>query len=126
MTAMDELAALVRRFWNEVWCDGDLDVIDEIYADPFVRHAAKGTHKRSPAQLKDDLVQYRRAMRASWVRFHDQSVDGDRVWTRLTTGGVSLHTQEPLTMAWLELHRIEDGRIAEAWVLNAPGVDWSR
>ena len=34
----DANKALIRRFYDEVWNKGHLDVADEVFADDYVRH----------------------------------------------------------------------------------------
>lgn len=121
---VEDPAKLVRQWWD-VWSDGDLDVLDRIIADTFVRHGPQGTEIRTRAQVKEDMVQYRESMEIATIRVDAQTVDGDTVWTRLTTTGVNLKTEEPVTMSWLQVFRIADGRLAELWRLYALGVDWS-
>lgn len=116
--------ALIARWWS-VWYDGDLDALDEIVADTFVRHGHQGTLVRTRQQAKDDMLQYRESMEFAEVRIEAQSVTGDAVWSRVTTTGVNLKTEEPTTMSWLQVCRVEDDRIAEMWLLYALGVDWS-
>jgi ketosteroid isomerase-like protein len=117
-------AALVRQWWD-VWSDGDLDVIDQIVAEKFVRHGPQGTEVRTRAQVREDFVQYRESMEIATIRVDAQTIDGDTVWSRLTTTGVNLRTAEPVTMSWLQVFRVADGRLAELWRLYAVGVDWA-
>ena len=122
---MSDLAHVVDRWWN-VWRDGDLGTIDEIVADTFVRHGMQGTVVRTRAQAKNDMVQFRDSVEITEVRVEARTVSGNDVWSRLTTTGVNLKTEEPRTMSWLQVCRIDQGRIAEMWLLYAIGVDWSR
>jgi ketosteroid isomerase-like protein len=115
---------LVARWWN-VWCEGDLDTFDEILPERFVRHGGYGTAVRSREQAKRDMDEYRESMEIADVRIEAQSVSGDEVWSRVTTIGVNLKTEEPTQMSWLQVCRVENGRIAEMWLLYALGVDWS-
>jgi ketosteroid isomerase-like protein len=115
---------LVARWWN-VWYEGDLDTFDEILADPFVRHSTQGTAVRSREQAKHDMAEYRESVEFSDVRIEAQTVSNDEVWSRVTTIGVNLKTEEPTRLSWLQVCRIEDSRIAEMWLLYALGVDWS-
>jgi ketosteroid isomerase-like protein len=126
--AVDEeaMAATVARYWDELWTRRDLDVIDELFAEKYVRHSSAGTR----VLRRDDL---KREVRAAWRLLHDavttvddQVVDGDRVWTRATTEGVNLDTGEPSVLTWLVVQRLADGRIVESWNATMPGVDWRR
>lgn len=122
---MKDAEATVRRWWD-VWCNGDLAAFDEIVADTFVRHGMQGTVTRTRQQAKEDMARYRDSMEIAEVRIHSAAVRGDEVWCRVTTHGVNRKTEEPVTMSWLQACRLEDGRIAEMWLLYASGVDWSR
>jgi hypothetical protein len=109
-----------------VWRDGDLDTIDEIVAEPFVRHSSRGTVVRQHrAQVRDDMVQFRETLELAEVRIDAMSEAGDQVWCRVTTTGVNLATEEPSTMSWLQQCRVVDGRIEEMWWLYVLDLDWS-
>jgi hypothetical protein len=117
-------AALVRRWWHEVWA-GQLEVIDEIVAEPFVRHGVTGTKVQTHAELKDDMRQYLRVHHNPRVDIADQDTVGDRVWTRLRSEGLNLETEELSTICWLQQHRVDDsGRLAEVWALYSYDADW--
>ncbi len=38
--ADDDAAVLAvsQRWWDEIWRDGRLDAVDELFAEPFIRH----------------------------------------------------------------------------------------
>jgi len=39
----EENKALVRRYFEEIWNKGNLDLIDELFTTDFVRHGPTGT-----------------------------------------------------------------------------------
>ncbi|MFW3168634.1 ester cyclase [Geodermatophilus sp. CPCC 206100] len=123
---MDQQAVtgIVRRYWDGLWNQRDLGVIDELIAEPYVRHSSAGTRSLTRAE-------FTREVRNSWQLLHapattvdDQVTSQDRVWTRATTTGVNLETGETSVITWLVVHRVADGRIAESWSATLPGVDW--
>ena len=125
-----EARALVAR-WFEIWRANDIGIVDEIFADPIVRHTGMGTERLSLKQYKERLVQAQRVLRGAKTTIDDQVVDGDRVWTRATSRGVNVETatadaESATVMTWLMIHRIADGRIAESWTATLPGVDWQQ
>jgi hypothetical protein len=120
-----EARALVGRWFDEVWGQGRLELIDELVAEPYVRHSQQGTVVRTRQEVKEDFVQYLRVIRHAVTTVDDQTVDDDRVWSRLTSKGVSAETGDPVTITWLQINRIADGRLAETWVLTARDVDWT-
>ena len=120
----DEVNALVRRYWDRVWGDRDLSVLDELMTDPYTRHSANGTSVLSRAQLKEEIARSWELLHGARTTIDDQAVAGDRVWTRATSTGVNLQTGEGSVLTWLIIHRIADGRFAESWTATLPGVDW--
>lgn len=115
---------IVHRYWNRVWLERDLTVLAESYTDPTTRHTVDGTRTVSVAQLQDDLSESLRAMRGESFSVDRLTVVGDTAWLRLTLRGVSLATMMPLVITWMAEYRLENGRIAETWVLHRSGVDW--
>lgn len=118
------LSSIVQRYWDGLWNRRDLTVIDELIAEPYVRHSSAGTRSLTRAQFK-------REVRESWQLLHDPSttVDDqvtaeDRVWTRATTTGLNLDTGQTSVVTWLVVHRLAEGQIAESWSATLPGVDW--
>jgi ketosteroid isomerase-like protein len=119
-------AAAVDRYWHRVWNDGDLDAVDEVFADPYVRHSPNGNVIRDHEQIRSDVAQYRRALRDVQVSVDDRATSGDMVWNRLTLRAVNVETAQAVVFSWLYVARVADGRIAESWQLNAANVDWTR
>ena len=118
------LTSIVQRYWDRLWNERDLTVIDELIAEPYVRHSSSGTRSLTRAQFKQEV-------RESWQLLHDpattvddQVTAEDRIWTRATTTGVNLDTGQTSVVSWLVVHRVADGRIAESWSATLPGVDW--
>ena len=115
----------VRGYWERVWLERDLDALEDLVADPIVRHTAEGTETLTRLELRRRLAAAFEAVRASEVSMDALVADGDAVWVRLTLRGVSLATAAPMSLAWLAQYRIEGGRIAELWALHQPGADWT-
>jgi SnoaL-like domain len=120
----DALRALVDRYWSAVWGDQDLAAIDELMAEPYLRHSAAGTKRLTRAELKAEIAYTWELLHGAHTTVDDQAVSGDRVWTRATTTGVNLHTGEPSSLTWLIVHRIADGLLVESWSATIPDVDW--
>ena len=117
--------AAVRGYWERVWLERDLDALEELVADPLVRHTNEGTESLTRVQLRQRLAGAFEAVRASEVIIDAVTAQGTTVWVRLTLRGVSLATAAPISVAWLAQYRIEGGRIAELWALHQAGTDWS-
>ncbi|MBK8270354.1 MAG: ester cyclase [Planctomycetes bacterium] len=115
--------AIVRRFYEEVMSQGNMNLLDEIMASDFKDHGE--TLFGSP-QGRDTLKQGITASRAVFgdlhVQLHDVIADGEMVGVRGTMRcthqgeflGVSPSGNE-LSWNGLALFRIVDGKITERW-----------
>ena len=117
--------SVVRAYWERVWLERDLDALEDLIADPLVRHTAEGTLSLTRREFRLRLADAFEMVRATEVSIDAITADGPTVWIRLTLRGVSLATAAPMSLAWLAQYRIEAGRIAELWALHQPGTDWS-
>ena len=117
--------AVVERWQERAFGECDLAAVDELVAEPFVRHGPGGTATRTHAELKHDLRQYERALGKPTITVHGRVADGDRVWSHVTLRGVSIDTGDLRTVERLQIHRVIDGKIVEVWSLYATDVDWS-
>jgi hypothetical protein len=124
---VDEAAnlRLSDRWWDEIWRDGQFAIVDEILADPFVRHSGTGTSVVSRREYKATLVEFQRTLCRPQTTIDDRVVSGDRVWTRATSRGFNRETGRPAVVTWMLVQRISGDRIAEHWVLPKGGVDWT-
>ena len=119
------LCAISDRWWDEIWRDGNLDAVDELLADPFVRHSSMGTSVSSRGEYKRMLSDFQRTLCRPETTIDDRVVAGDRVWTCATSKGLNRETGENTVVTWMLIQRIADSRIAEHWVLTVRGVDWT-
>ena len=117
-------ADIVDDWQHRAWGEGDVSVIAELVAEPFVRHGVTGTAKRTHAELEHDLRQYQKALGRPAITVHDRVVDGDKVWSRTTMRGANLQSGEPRTIEFIQIHRVADGKIVEVWTLHATDVHW--
>ena len=115
--------ALVRRFYEEVWNRGNLDVADEVFAADYVRHDfRRGEAAPGPQGQKDIAAAFRRA-------FPDLEFDVDFVfgagdyvagrWTATGThegewAGVS-PTGRRIELSAVNIFRFADGKVVEIW-----------
>ena len=117
--------SVVRRYWERIWLERDLDALESLVAEPIVRHGPDGAETLTRRQLRRRLAGAFDAVRASEVSFDAITTEGADVWVRLTVRGVSLATAAPMSLAWLAQYRVEGGRIVELWSLHQAGADWS-
>ncbi len=116
---------IVRKYWDRIFLERDLDALDTLVTDPSIRHTADGTRHFTTPELKAHLRDALCAFRTEELVFEAISVDGPHVWVRATVRAVSLATMTPISFAWLAQYRVDGDRIAEAWALHQTNMEWS-
>jgi len=121
--AAAENKALIRRFYEEAWDSGNLDVCDEVFADDYVRHDLRAA---PAAPGPEGQKQIAGAFRAAFpdLRFTVEALiaEDDFVvgkWTATGTHRGRWAAVEPTgkaaTLAGVNVFRFEDGKVAEIW-----------
>ncbi len=114
--------ALVRRFFEEVANQGNLDVADELLAPDFVDHDVIPEKVADIEDVKGNVAE----LQASFSDYHfsieEQVAEGDKVVTRTIYNAT--HDQEEyrgvipsgarITMETVTIHRVIEGKIVEA------------
>ena len=122
----EELKAIIRRVWEEVWHKGNLDMIEEFYAPDCVRHTSHyregGRDTQGPRGVRQSIA----AMRAAFPDVHftedDILVEEDKVVARWTFHGTHrgiflgvAPTGKHVTFTGINIYRIAHGKIVERW-----------
>ena len=118
-------AALVRRWFEEVWNRGRAEAIDEMFAEEGVAHGLadeSGAELRGPAHFRVFHRKFRDAFPDIEVVVEDTVSEGDKVAARCTVRGRhrgdSLGfkaTDSPVEFTGMTFVRVRDGKIVEAW-----------
>lgn len=119
-------ARIGRRILVEVWGEGKLDVIDELLAPDYVDHTPRGPEPESvqgPEALKQAVQMFRTAFPDLHYKVDLQVAQDDLIATRFTATGTHLGefqglapTGRKVTYTGIDMNRIANGRIVEAWV----------
>jgi len=122
MTTPEENKRLARRILNQIVEEGNLDAIEDLYAEDAVEHTPMGDFSGREA-IADGFEMTRNAFSDYAVTVEDVVAEGDTVAVRLTERGThdgefagiepTGREFEHQTMAFL---RLEDGQVAEWWV----------
>lgn len=116
---------LVLHMNDQLWNKGNLDIIDELYAPDFVRHfLPNGSESRGIDNLRDHVRRHREAF-PDWREEIRQIVaEGDLVVIRFVSTGTNEGswlgdpaTGNTIRINEMSILRIEDGKIAEQWLL---------
>lgn len=114
---------LVRRFYEEVWNRGNVDIADRVFADDYVRHDSRPSEAEpGPAGQKRIAADFRRAFPD--LRFDVEMIlaEGDLVAARWTAEGTNSGPWggQPATgrrarFSGVNIFRFQDGKVAEIW-----------
>jgi steroid delta-isomerase-like uncharacterized protein len=113
----------VRRFLQEAFNEGNLGVVDEIFASDYVLHdPANPQEIRGPEGIKQFVQMYRSAFPDTHITVEDQIAEGDEVVTRWRGRGThqgELFGVAPsgnqVELSGITISRFEGGKIAEDW-----------
>ena len=120
--SIEDNKAVVRQQHEEVWSEGNLSLIDEIYTADFVCHFVGGQEWRGPQGVRRAVAGHRKSF-PDWVEhIEDIIAEGDRVVTRFTSRGTHQGdffefppTGNLVTVTEVSIYRMVDGKIAEQW-----------
>jgi steroid delta-isomerase-like uncharacterized protein len=115
--------ATVRRYLEEVFAQGNLDVIPELFAPDYVEHdPASDAEIRGHAGVRRDLSIYQSAFSDIEVTVEDQIAEGGEVATRVTVRGTHVEelfgappTGNRVAVSGTVIQRVSDGKLAEGW-----------
>lgn len=117
-------SAIAHRFFDEVWSQGKLDLVDELFAPGYVGHPSGPDETvRGPEGVKEYVGRLRAGVPDLDVTVEDQVADGDKIATRWTARGThdgELMGIDPTgrtaTVTGITIQRIgEGGQIVEGW-----------
>ena len=121
--AAEDNKALIRRFYEEVWDQGNTDFAFEVFAEDYVRHDFRATEALpGPAGQKKIADDFRAAFPDLRVAVDLIVGEDDFVVGRWTATGTHLGSWagvEPsgkrMTLSAANIFRFENGKVVEIW-----------
>ncbi len=115
--------ALVRRFYDEVMNQGNLDLIDELVAPDFVEHQVfPGLPTTGPESVKAGIGMFRSAFPDLRMAADDMIAEGDKVAVRATMSGTHRGefmgipaTNKSFSITAIDIVEIRDGKATAHW-----------
>jgi steroid delta-isomerase-like uncharacterized protein len=129
-TTEEQNADLVRSWYEGVWNQRDLDLIDDILAKDYVRYRAGIPFNNETGTADDRAFVEMITSEFPDVKFsiEDLLVDGDKVAVRTITTGTQMGpmvdmgdapaTERQMSRENLAIWRIECGKLAEQWIVQ--------
>lgn len=113
---------LYIRLAEAVLNEKDLSVVDELISSEFVEHAG-GQRRKVGTEGFKAARRRRNAAFPDWhVVIDDLIAEGDKVVVRATGSGTHLGefmaiapTGKKVSVSWIAIYRIENGKLAEHW-----------
>lgn len=123
MSNLEQNKALIRRFCEEVWNKGNLDVMGEIFADDYVRHDLRpGSPPSGPEGQKRIAADFRGAFPDLRMNIDLMVAEDDMVVVRWTTEGTNTGqwgkvapTGKHARFSGVNIFRIRNGKVVEIW-----------
>lgn len=111
---------LVRRYLDEAWNHGNLDIIDELMAPGYVRYTPTAQLDREGQ--KQRIAGFRRAFPDLHVDVDRILAEGDHVAVRMITHGTHqgpllgvAPTGKHVTISATDIVRVDHGKVVEHW-----------
>lgn len=122
MSTTDESRAVVERFQREIFQQGRMELLDEMVAEDYVVHTPTGDQTREE-HFQKELPGFLRAFPDLELHIEDRVAEEDKVVTRFYFTGTHKGefarvppTGASVTVPGIVIERVEDGKVAEAWV----------
>ncbi len=119
--ATEQNKFLANQVWDDVWRDGDLRRMDDLFALDFVRHDP-GRELHGLEQNRQFIASFRKAFPDGRFTVEDQIAEGDKVAVRYRFTGAQLGdfqgmppTGKQVSYSGMLIYRVADGKIAEQW-----------
>ena len=112
-------AAMADRFAAEVWNNGNLDLVDEMIADDFVRHLPNSWDPpkiEGAAAFKEYMTNIRTIYPDFHREVHKRIAEGDMVASAWTVSGTNKDLNKKITVRGISMTRYADGKAGEEWV----------
>lgn len=121
----DQNKTIYRRFIQEVFNEGRLDVLGTLVSPTYVLHDAPPGSPRGPEAIAAVVTMFRTAFPDLAIELDELVAEGDIVCARATTRGTHrgpimglAATGRAVAMTGLTMVRIVEGRLLESWVRN--------
>lgn len=124
---------IVKRLYEEGWGKGNIDLVDEAFAEKHVLHwndLQPADQVRTPLEVKQIIVDYRKAFPDLKVEINNLVAEGDFVVVEVTFTGTHQQAYEGFQptnklsqFTDMQILKMKDGKIVES-NLPSGGLDY--
>jgi steroid delta-isomerase-like uncharacterized protein len=121
----EENKQLIRRWFEEVWNNGRVEAIEEMFDENGIAHGLSDDPAypiKGPREFRPFHTLFREAFPNMMIVVEDVVAEGDRVAARCSVRAKHegnfmgrAATQAPVEFTGITIARIDNGKIVEAW-----------
>ncbi|MGD9048528.1 MAG: ester cyclase [Anaerolineae bacterium] len=118
----EELGAIARLWWEEIWAKGNLDAVDELCSRDHVFYDPGGGEPLDREGYRQDVREWFNSFVEVEAPVDDIVAEGDKVVVRWTWSGTHIAefwgappTGRRITVTGINILRIAGGKIVEEW-----------
>ena len=122
MAATEQNKSIIRRFWEEVFNERKLALIDELFSTDWIYHGVAGRKVYGREGLKKFLTAYHNAFPDIQVQVENLIAEGDKVASHVISRGTHkgelmgiAPTGKQVTVSVICISRFAGDKIAEDW-----------
>lgn len=116
-------AAVMQRVFDEGFCTGNTDVVDELFAPDFVEHqfGLAGSGTAAIEHVKAAMADLHKIVPDLVCTIEDSVEHGDTIWTRVRARGTATGeffgppSGRSVDITVIDVSRIVGGRLVEHW-----------
>ena len=119
--SLEEKKTIPRRILTEVFSQGRIDLIDELFHKDLTSYTTSGEVKGTEG-IRKTISMNKGAFKDPQFTVEDQIAEGDKVVTRYTFSGTHIAefmgiapTGKLITFTGVVIYRIVDGKVIESW-----------
>jgi hypothetical protein len=110
--------------WEQVWHEGQHDLISSCVGPTYIRHDEKGDRTVTREAYAVEIAKTRQERHNLRFVVYDHSFERDRAWFRFTLKFTDL-SGETRTRAGMQVYRIEADKLVETWLMfQEQGSAW--
>jgi predicted ester cyclase len=118
---------LLKRFYNEVYVDWNMETADEMLSPNFVSHDWPENIGKGPKAFRNYYTVFNKAVPDAKYEVKDILADGDRVAVRWEMHGTYQGAfpgidippaGQAVTLKGVAIYRVENNKLTERWVVS--------
>jgi predicted SnoaL-like aldol condensation-catalyzing enzyme len=106
--------------WERVWHEGQYDLVAQCVQPNYIRHDEAGDRTVTREAYAEEIAKTRKERPDVRIVVYDHTFEGNRAWFRFEFKWTDPKTGEKRTLAGMQVYRIEDGKLAETWLILQP------